>query len=96
VEARFFFQATVAGVRETLVLGSIYSLADEQLIQEYYGALNVFEYRGEDRLVVVRANAILSVVAMVPYPERVQRRYPRFFLAEKFALGVIDTGIILE
>jgi hypothetical protein len=33
---------------------------------------------------------------MVPFGEQVQGRSTFFFLVEKFALGVIDTGVILE
>ena len=96
IEARFYFRATVAGVQETLALGSLYSPADEQLAQENHGALNVFEYRGEESLIVIRATAIISVVAMFPFHDRVHRLYPRFYLGEKFALGVVDTGVLLE
>jgi hypothetical protein len=38
---------------------------------------------------------ILSVVSMVPFGNGTQGP-ARFFLVEKFALGVVDTGIILE
>ena len=96
MEARFYFRATVAGTQETLALCSLYSPADEQLDQQTYGALNVFDYRGEESLVVIRATTILSVVAMVLFGERVQGYPAQFFLAEKFALGIIDTGVILE
>lgn len=83
-------------IRETLALCSLYSAADERLNRETNGALNVFEYKGEDALVVIRATTILSVVAMVPFGEWVQGRPARFFLVEKFALGVVDTGITVE
>ena len=56
--------------------------------------LNVFDYGGN--LVVIRATDILSVVTMVPFGKRVQGRLPRFFLVEKFSLGVVDTGVLLE
>ena len=96
MEARFYFRADIAGIRETLVLCSLYSAADERLNRETNGALNVFEYKGEDMLIVIRATTILSVVAMVPFGERVQGRRARFFLVEKFALGVVDTGTTLD
>ena len=96
MEARFFFRAIVAGSHETLVLCSLYSPADEQLNRDTYGALNVFDYHGEGSLVVIRAMSILSVVTMVPFGERVGGRPARFFLVEKFSLGVVDTGIVLE
>ena len=96
MEARFYFRATIAGIQETLALCSLYSPADGRLNQESYGAHNAFDYRGEESLVVIRATAILSVVAMVPFGEPVQGRHTRFSLVERFALGVVDTGFISE
>ena len=96
VEAIFYFRVDITGVRETLVLCSLYSPADERLNRETHGALNVFEYEGEDALIIIRATAILSVVAMIPFGERVEGQPARCFLVEKFALGVVDTGITLE
>ena len=96
MEARYYFRANIAGIRETLVLCSLYSPADERLNRETYGALNIFEYEGESNLVIIRATTILSVVTMVPFGKQVQGRPAFFFLVEKFALGVVDTGIILE
>ena len=96
MEARFYFRVNVAGSQETLVVCSLYSPADERLNRETYGALNVFDYHGEEALVVIQATSILSVVTMVPFGEQIQGRPARFFLVEKFSLGVVDTGIILE
>ena len=95
MEVHFYFQANIEGVKETLALCSLYSLADERHREYTHGALNVCEYGGEDNLVVIRITSILSVVAMVPVREQVEggRQY---FLVEKFALGVIDTGDIVE
>lgn len=92
----FYFRVAIAGTTETLILGSLYSPADEQLNQETHGALNVFKYNGEDGLVVIQATTVLSVVAMVPFGKQTQEHPPRFFLIEKFSLGVVDTGNILE
>ena len=88
----FYFRVAITGMTETLVLCSLYSPADEQLNQETHGALNVFEYNGEDGLIVIRATTVLSVVAMVPFGRQNQEHAPRFFLIEKFSLGVVDTG----
>jgi len=96
MEARFYLRATIAGSQETLALCSLYSPADEQLNRENYGALNVFSYEGVGKLVVIRVTSILSVVAMVPFGERVEGDLPRFFLAENPAVGVVDTGVIVE
>ena len=88
MEARFYFRAEIAGVRETLVLGSLYSRADETYNRDTHSALNVVEYYGEDALVVFRATDVLAVVAMIPFSEGYPGRAPWFFLIEKFALGV--------
>ena len=45
----------------------MYSPVDEELIEYTHGALNVFKYNKENSLVVIKANSILSVVAMVPF-----------------------------
>ena len=84
----------VAGAQETLALSSMYLLVDGNLKKYTNGALNVFDHGGEDSLVIIKVDTILSVVAMVPFEE--VERSGRFFLVEKFSLGVIDTGIILE
>ena len=91
---KFFFRDTVAGAQEALALGSMYSPVDIDLRKYTHGALNVFDYQGDDALVVVKANTIRSVVAMVPFAD--VEMSSRFFLVEKFALGVIDTGIIVD
>lgn len=93
---RFFFcNATVARTQEALALGSMYSLVDEDLNTHTHGALNVFEYNRENSLVVIKANSILSVVAMVPFGEQAEGSH-RFFLIEKFALGVVNSDDILD
>ena len=64
---------------------------DETLREFSNNALNVCKYEGQHRLVVIRVDSILSVVAMVPFGERMAQN---FFLIEKFALGIVDTGTI--
>ena len=69
IEVKFFFCATVAGVQESLALGSLYSLADESFKTQSHGALNVFKYEGDKHLVVIKVDSILSVVAMMPFKQ---------------------------
>ena len=88
MEARFYFHVGIVGVRETLMLGSLYSSINETYNRDTHGALNVIEYYGEDTLVVFRAMDILVVVAMILFSEGCPGRAPWFFLIEKFALGV--------
>jgi hypothetical protein len=95
VEVKFLFHASVTGIQEALALGSMYSLVDDGLNAYTHGALNVYKYEGENALVVIKANSIISVVAMVPFREQVEGGRP-FFLVEKFALGVLDTGDTVE
>ena len=94
VEVRFFFQATVEGTKATLALGSLYSPANEYHKTRTHGALVVCRYEGEESLVVIRVNSIISVVGMMPFEEQ-HAGYPQFYLVEKFGLGVVDTGGIV-
>jgi len=86
---RFYFQVVLEGVKQTLALCSLYSPANEHIREHSNGALIVCTYEGEGKLVVIQAKSIHSVVAMVPFGDQRNRE---FFLVEKFALGVIDTG----
>jgi len=93
-EVKFFFRATVAGTQESLALGSLYSFVDEDLRAYSHSALNVFGYRGEECLVVIKVNSIISAVAMVPFEQ--DEGGCRFYLIEKCALGVIDSEDMLD
>lgn len=57
------------------------------------GALNICSYEGQRVLVVIPVHSILSVVAMIPFGEQGEGTQ-RVFLIEKFALGVVNTGVI--
>ena len=92
---QFYFQETVEGVEEALALCSLYTPVDDSIREISKNALNVCSYGGRDQFVVLRVNSILSVVAMVPFGQQDGRSH-RFFLVEKFALGVIDTGDIQD
>lgn len=73
----------------------MYSPVDEDLNAYTHGALNIFKYNGENSLVVIKANSILSVVAMVPFGEQAEGSR-HFFLIEKFALGVVNSDDIVD
>jgi hypothetical protein len=97
VEARFYFRAIVEGIEESLALCSLYSLTDEHHRGRTHGALIVCDYEGERTLVVIRAKSILSVVGMMPFKDPEQDEGGRqFYLVEKFGLGVVDTGDIID
>ena len=92
---QFYFQATVEGIKETLVLCSLYSPVNEHHREYSNSALNVCSYEGANQLVVIRAKSILSVVAMVLFRGQDESTHD-FFLVEKFALGVVDTGDVVD
>ena len=91
MEVRFYFQAIVKGIEESLALCSLYSLRDEDKEDYTHGALNVHSYEGENDLIVIRVKTILSIVGMMPF-----KVTGDFYLTEKFSLGVIDTGDIID
>ena len=91
---RFYFRATVAGVQESLSLGSIYSLVDDAIEDYSHGALNVYKHEGEDSLVVIRVDSILSTVAMVPFKQ--EDAGQRFALVEHPALDIINPDNALD
>ena len=90
---RFYFRATVAGVQESLSLGSMYSLVDDTIEEYSHGALNVYKYE-EDSLVVIRANSILLTMAMVPFKQ--EDAGQRFGLVEHPALDIINPDNTLD
>jgi hypothetical protein len=62
------------------------------------GTLLVCHYRGENSLVLVDAQVIKSVVAMVPFMEksdggRPRRHNGRFFVVEKPGLSLAELGM---
>ena len=93
-EVKFYFRATIAGVQESLALGSMYSPADDSIEEFSHGALNVFKYEGEDSLVIIKATSILSVVAMVPF--RHEDGGNRFSLTDHPAIGMVTPDDTLD
>ena len=83
----------IKDIKQTFALCSLYSRVDEHLKEYSNNALNVCTYEGKERLAVVQVDDIISVVAMVPFGAP-GGGAQRFFLVEKFALGVVDTGVI--
>ena len=90
-EVKFYFRATIEGIREPLALCSLYSISDEETREYSHGALGVHSCGGEGDLFVIRAKTILSIVGMMPLPGTCD-----FYLLEKFSLGVIDTGSTVD
>ena len=72
----------------------MYSFVDGDLEEYSYGALNVYEHGGEDSLVIISANSIISLVAMLPFKQEDGRC--RFSLSEHPALGLMDSDDTLD
>lgn len=67
---------------------SVYSAPNAHLFSESYGALSVCKYTGSTNLRVIRASAISTCIAMVPF-----KNWPnQFFVCEKMGLAVVDLG----
>jgi hypothetical protein len=67
-EVQFFFRARIEEEDKTLALVSLYSEPDAELLEESYNTVWSCKYQGDDKLEVVDAKSISSVVAMVPLP----------------------------
>lgn len=79
---------TISGTVRTCALVSEYSEPDRGLFESSSGALAVSKYQGEDRLRVINAKSIQSVVAMVPYPHGGLGVGNWHFLVEKMGLAM--------
>ena len=78
-EARFYFQAKVEGVEETLALCFIYSPVNYNLREYTHSTLNICNYEGEDSLIIIWVTSILSVIAMVPVCNQVEGLCCQYF-----------------
>ena len=77
---------------------SLYSTPDHELHEISLGTLLVCQYLGDDSLIMVEAQAIKSVVAMVPFMEKEEDEIPRrhngrFFVVEKLGLSLAELGM---
>ena len=85
-EVQFFFQAHINAQVMTLALVSLFSERDEALFQASHCTVWSCQYQGSDRLLVVEAKSIMSVVAMIPYHH--QQDDKCYVLVEKLGLDV--------
>ncbi|KAF9642967.1 hypothetical protein BDM02DRAFT_3104994 [Thelephora ganbajun] len=81
-----------------VALISLYSAPDPALLETSSGTLLVCQYHGDNSLVLVEAQAIKSVVAMVPFMEKSEGSRPRchsgcFFVVEKPGLSLAELGM---
>ena len=93
-----FYRASLGGDQwQPVALISLYSAPDPALLEISSGVLLVCQYHGDDSLILVEAQAIKSVVAMVPFMEkpeggRLRRHNGRFFVIEKPSLSLAELG----
>ena len=67
----FFYRASLRGDQwQPVTLISLYSAPDPALLEISSGVLLMCQYHGDDSLILVEAQAIKSVVAMVPFMEK--------------------------
>ena len=92
-EVKFYFMKTFRGETRAFALVSLYSPADEYLVNHSHGTLIVCRYQGEAAFVVIDVKSILSVVAMVPFRYAVDNLYEQYFMIEKIGLEVVDVDI---
>ena len=98
-EVYFFYRISVGrGQWQPVALISLYSVPDPALLGISSNTLLVCQYHGDDSLVLVKAQEIRSVVAMVPFMEKSEGGRPRhhngqFFVIEKPGLSLAELGI---
>lgn len=94
----FFYRIGLTEKRwKYVALLSLYSAPDPDLFKMSSGTLLVCRYHGNDSLVLVEAQAIKSVVAMVQFMEKPEGGRPRshnhrFFVVEKPGLSLAELG----
>ena len=81
-----------------VALVSLYSTPDPDLLKISSNTLLVCGYHGDNSLVLVNAQVIKSVVAMVPFMEKSNGDRPRhhngrFFVVEKPGLTLAELGM---
>ena len=98
-EVYFFYRINIAEDQwRPVALISLYSAPDPNLLETSSGTLLVCKYQGDNSLVLVEAQAIKSVVAMVPFMEKPegssQRSHSgRFFVVEMPGQSLAELGM---
>ena len=97
-EVYFFYRISVEGDQwMPVALISLYSIPDPDLLKISSNTLLACRYHGDASLVLVKAESIKSVVAMVPLMEKPEGGRPRchkgrFFVVEKPGLSLVELG----
>lgn len=88
-EVQFYFQATST---HTAAVVSLFGLPDADMLHRSLGTVWVCGYHGNNALQIVNVRDIVSVIGMVPFPDR-----PGYFFAvEKPGLDVLHMAGIDE
>lgn len=93
-EVYFFFAQTFGDEVQSFALVSIYSPPNEYLLETTHSTLVVCKYEGNTGLLVIDVKAILSVVAMIPFPCNIDGHGNQYFMVEKMGLGVAGTDTL--
>jgi len=86
-EVKFFFIKVFGGVPNGFAIVSLYSPPNEHLLRLSHNTLIVCGYQGEQDLIVIPIESIISVVAMIPFRSITGSCY----MVEKIGLDVVDT-----
>lgn len=95
----FFYRIGLEEKRwRPVALVSLYSAPDPTLLKISSDTLLVCRYHADDSLALVDAQAIKSVVAMIPFMEKSEDGRPRhhdgrFFVVEKPGLSLAELGM---
>ena len=98
-EVYFFYRISIEGDQwRPIALISLYSAPDHDLLKISSDTLLVCWYHGDDALILVEAQAIKSVVAMVPFMEKpegseLRCHNGRFFVVKKPGLSLAELGM---
>jgi len=99
-EVHFFYRISI-GIDQwrPVALISLYSPPDPDLLKISSDTLLVCKYQGDDSLILVEAQAIKSVIAMVPFMEKPEDGSPRyhdgrFFVVEMPGQSLAELGMV--
>ena len=87
-EVYFFFTQTIGDELPSFALVSLYAPPNEHLLETTCNTLVVCQSEGETSLIVIDIKAILSVVAMIPFPYTIDGHNDQYFMIEKMGLDV--------